>query len=243
MFLNDTNLIRHVRFEADGTGGPGPDAKGSGTIEPTKPFMAQLEDPLKQDPDIAALDGFNALARGYKELKSKVGGIELPPETPAEYELDAPKMPEGYEEDIDVQKAFREFAKNNNFTKPQAKEAYTWFNKLIADQFSQAQEAAKALREARLAELKKTWAGEYDAKLELMKRAYKTFGGEEFQKLIDTTGIGNHPAMIETFVKIAEKIGEDQLEPGDVKDDATGREGFLNTLYPSMKDMPARNNF
>ena len=68
-------------------------------------------------------------------------------------------------------------------------------------------------------------------------RARVGFMTPGFAKLLDDTGLGNSPDVIQTFAAISAVIGEDSMpkpahgtsQPGD------DREQKLNSLYPSMK--------
>jgi len=245
MLIDNTNLIRNVRFKADSgaAGGGEPDNTGEGNAPEFPKWMAQLGDEDKENKDFAQYQSIPEFAGAFKELKVKADGIETAPESVDEYELEMPEAPEGFEEDADTQKAFREFAKASNFTKAQAKEAYKWFNQTIFDQYKAALAADAKRKDEALGQLKKDWGDEFEAKSELAQRALDAFGSEELQKAFTASGFIAHPEVIKAFAKIGEAIGEDQLEPGSAKDGATGDEKLLNEIYPSMKDAPVRNRW
>ena len=48
-------------------------------------------------------------------------------------------------------------------------------------------------------ELKREWQASYDAKMDQAQRAFKQFSTPELDKLIDETGLGNHPEFIKTL--------------------------------------------
>ncbi len=89
------------------------------------------------------------------------------------------------------------------------------------------EEAVKEANE----KLKTEWGSDYDKKLELTKRAFTHFSGEEFDKFLVDTGIGNHPAFIKAFHAIGAAMGED-FSP-------QGKGPGSDETVPGMKyDMP-----
>lgn len=243
--LDSTNLIRSIRFEGDpGAAGGDPNAgKGGGNPTEFPGWMAQLSDDDKENADFAQFKTLPEFAASYKDLAERAGKYEPAPEDPKEYELALPdKPPEGFEEDETVKTAFREFAKANNLTKAQAKEAYSWFNKIIFDQFSTVQKQIEEQKTKALDKLKADWGDEFDAKSDLAQRALNKFGSPELAAAFKASGFYTNPEVIKTFAEIGAAIGEDQLEPG-AGGEVDTRAGYLNELYPSMKDFPKRTEF
>lgn len=71
-------------------------------------------------------------------------------------------------------------------------------------------------------------------------RALDHFGaeaGSDFRKLLDETGLGNHPVMIRMFSKIGEAVGEDGLFPRDPNGPAL-KKSREEELYPD--DVPKK---
>jgi hypothetical protein len=63
-------------------------------------------------------------------------------------------------------------------------------------------------------------------------QARAKFGSKELDSLLDTTGVGNHPAVVKFFVAIGRAISEDSIVTG-----GTRREGPLDAakiLYPNL---------
>lgn len=72
-----------------------------------------------------------------------------------------------------------------------------------------------------------------DANLALAKKAMLTFGTPELTEIIDTSGLGNHPALIKAFFKIGKAISEDTLLPGGAQVPAA-KPSLAQQLYPNM---------
>jgi hypothetical protein len=47
--------------------------------------------------------------------------------------------------------------------------------------------------------------------IESAKRAFKQFGSEEFNKIINESGYGNHPELIRTFARIGKAMSNDKV--------------------------------
>lgn len=59
--------------------------------------------------------------------------------------------------------------------------------------------------------------------------AAERFGGPELRALLDATGLGSHPAVVKTFHKISQQIGEDESVSGRGR--AAADKTFAEALY------------
>ena len=50
--------------------------------------------------------------------------------------------------------------------------------------------------------------------MDMASRAFAEFSTPELQKLMDETGLGNHPELLRIFAKVGERLGEDSLVVG-----------------------------
>lgn len=100
-------------------------------------------------------------------------------------------------------------------SKSQAQALHDWWNQkgLEADKASQVFVAQQ--QEATVSTLKTEWGQKYDENIALAKRAVNTFGGNEFAKYLDETGLGNDVRLIKAFVQIGQKISGDHLHTGN----------------------------
>jgi hypothetical protein len=155
-------------------------------------------------------------------------GEQGPPE---QYEFQAP---EGMELDQDalaqVEPVFRELGLNNE----QAQKVLdAHMNHMASFQQQQEQQRQQQVEQ---------WANEVrqdpdiggdklDENLATARKALDTFASEGFQKLLDQTGLGNHPDVVKTFHAIGQKVSEDNLVTGD----SPGNEppNPANLLYPN----------
>ena len=59
--------------------------------------------------------------------------------------------------------------------------------------------------------LQKEFGAAYDARLNVARKAVENFGGESVKKLLNDTGLGNHPDVIKMFANIGKNLLEDRI--------------------------------
>lgn len=63
--------------------------------------------------------------------------------------------------------------------------------------------------------LKKEWAGNYDANLAIAQKGMARIAGSpEMKKLLDDTGLGNHPLFVKAFFEVGRMVSEDKPPNG-----------------------------
>lgn len=62
--------------------------------------------------------------------------------------------------------------------------------------------------------------------LAVAKRALDTFGTPELTKLLNESGLGNHPEVIRYNFRVAQALSEDRVVPGSVKPSAPNAQSF-----------------
>ena len=154
-----------------------------------------LPEGLRAEPSLQTFDSVDKLAKSYVNAVKKIGSdpssmVQLPREGESwdnfYNQVGRPETPEGYEFGDDPENTL-EFYRN------------------ATHQLGLTQEQAQGKREGQAS---------YDAKMDQAQRAFKQFSTPELDKLIDETGLGNHPEFIKTFAKIGSMIGEDRLVVG-----------------------------
>jgi hypothetical protein len=177
--------------------------------------------------------GASDVLRDYSELqKSASGKVKLPTEeSSAEeisafydkirgvenaegYEMPRPELPEGMTYDENFEKAIRDIAFEAGISKAQLKKLSEAYNKYQIEQFNTVTaELTKTYDEGQNA-LKAEWKDDYDANLEVAKRACRELGGDDFVALLESNKLGNNPVFIKTFHNIGLKILNDTLIQG-----------------------------
>lgn len=155
------------------------------------------------------------------------------------YDIQKPELPEGLPYSDEVVGQFKEAALALNMTPTQAQGLFKWYmDGTVNAHKVDAENRSKSVTEAETA-LKTEYGADYSANLELMKRAVEKFGGEEFIKHMDDTGLGNNPMIIKTFVNIGKAMSEDTLVLGDKGADGLtrGPDGRVVFDYPASPGM------
>lgn len=145
------------------------------------------------------------------ESGTEQGDKGKPEGAPEKYEFTAP---DGVTYDAAVLGAFSEVAKDLNLSQEAAQKVLDKMapvmNQRQADQIeafrTEWADAAKADRE---------YGGDKLAEnLGHAKKALDTFGTPELRKLLDDTGLGNHPEVVRVFVRAGKAISEDGFVAG-----------------------------
>ena len=185
-----------------------------------------LPEGLRAEPSLQTFDSVDKLAKSYVNAVKKIGSdpssmVQLPKEGESwdnfYNQVGRPETPEGYEFGDDPENTL-EFYRNAThqlgLTQEQAQGMLDLYASVQEDQMKHDNQASADFAINSEIELKREWQASYDAKMDQAQRAFKQFSTPELDKLIDETGLGNHPEFIKTFAKIGSMIGEDRLVVG-----------------------------
>lgn len=145
---------------------------------------------------------------GTKTEETKVEGA---PET---YDF---KAPEGKAYDSSVLDSFSNAAKAANLTQDAAQKLLESMAPSLA---TRQQEQVDAIRAGWLESTKtdKDFGGDkLQENLAVAKKAVEEFASPDLRKLLDDTGLGNHPEVIRAFLKIGKGMSEDKFVAGAAK--------------------------
>jgi len=148
-----------------------------------------------------------------------------PPET---YEF---KAPEGREYDAAVLTPFAEAAREANLTQDAAQKILDRMAPALA---ARQQEQVSAVRNGWLdaSRTDKEFGGErLQENLSAAKRALDSFAAPELRKLLDDTGLGNHPEVIRMLVRVGKGMNEDSFVSGGAA--FKGTRDLAAKLYPN----------
>lgn len=194
---------------------------------PADDWRATLPDDLKALPAAQKYATPADLLKGYVEAEKLIGrkGVAVPgenataeevaayrtalgvPETPDAYGL---KAPEGIPPEVwsdDSAKAFASEAHKLGLTPQQAQGLAGWWAGAMAQQVaSMGLEAdGRPFEDV----LREEWGGQFEAKMDLAKRAVREFGADE-QTLAAFEAKAGGAALVRMFARIGEKVGEDK---------------------------------
>lgn len=198
--------------------------------QPQKPtWAAQLPKDQQADADLTKFSTLGDLWKGYKDLAGKAGKPAVPgegataeeiaayrkaigvPEKPEDYKLEAKDLPQGVKLDEKLTTEFKSKAHALGIPPKEAQDLFSWYNQQFAARLQESQAAKTAEVEGWKQSVKEKWGASYDPNLRLARRAFALYGGEELAKVMDTSGLGEHPAMLEAFANIGRAIAEEKL--------------------------------
>lgn len=201
--------------------------------EPT--WREALPDDLKTDKSLEKFKDVPSLAKSYLEAQKAASkamnakGVIIPgenatpeevsayrkalgvPETPDGYELESPTLPEGMVFDTDKAKKLAELAHAKGISKEAFQELAKAYNANQIAEFEAQQKVVQENIKSATIEMKKEWGRDFEKNLAKAEAAIITVFGEDFNKMLQETGLGNDPRVIRGMFKASQTIGEDRL--------------------------------
>ncbi len=157
------------------------------------------------------------------------------PVVPEKYEFSAP---EGKQYDAASLDAFSEAAREAGLSQDAAQKLLTKMAPALVD--SQTSALGKACQDwANASTADAEFGGEkLSENLAIAKRGLDTFGSPELSKLLNESGLGNHPEIIRAFYRAGKAISEDKVVTGSASVTPSAK-SIAATLYDKS---PARSN-
>lgn len=153
---------------------------------------------------------------------------EPPAKVPEAYEL---KGPEGMELDAEAVSEFSGIAKELGLDQAGAQKVADVAVKMAQRQAEQHVKLVESWAEQVKTD-KEIGGDKLEENLAVARKARDAFGSDELKALLDSTGVGNHPAVVKFFVKVGKAVSED----GMVR---TGQAGAQ--VDPARKMFPGMN--
>ncbi|MBY0738145.1 peptidase [Klebsiella sp. M581] len=149
---------------------------------------------------------------------------------PEKYEF---KPAEGLELDTSALEQFEPIARELNLTNEQAQKMVDLYGTKIMPMVQKQQsEAWQKTTEQWAADVKadKEIGGDkLTANLSAAQRALEQFGDPELKEYLDSTGLGNHPALVKAFIKVGKAMSEDKVVTGGHE---SGGSDLISAFYP-----------
>ncbi|MCF0046681.1 peptidase [Enterobacter hormaechei] len=231
MNLFDRLLHRRLCNEqpADGGAAPAP----SEPAAPADDAPAPAADPAKPEGDKPQPG-----TEGDKPQDDKPADGDKPAEKPDDKEQKQGGAPdkyeftagEGVELDTEALKDFEPVARDLNLTNEQAQKLVDAYPKILAGVQQRQAEAWQKQTEgwAETVKADKEIGGDkLTANLSAAQRALDQFGTPELKEYLNATGLGNHPDLVKTFVKIGKAMSEDGMVDGSNQ----GQRSAAEVLY------------
>lgn len=211
---------------ADGGAAPAPSEPAAPAAEAPapagEPAKQEGEQPQAGKPkDDKPADGEKPADKPAEEKEQKQEGA------PEKYEFTAG---EGVDLDTEALKDFEPVARDLNLTNEQAQKLVDAYPKILAGVQQRQAEAWQAQTEQWASDVKadKEIGGDkLTTNLSAAQRALDLFGTPELKEYLNTTGLGNHPDLVKTFVKIGKAMSEDGMVDGSNQ----GQRSAAEVLY------------
>ena len=190
----DTNWLSAFNLEADIANDPSLKA----IKDVPSLFKSYVHAQRKIGADKVVLPNKNSTSDEWAQLYHKLG---LPTEF-GKYEVKAEKsaMAEGFLED------FKKTAYEQKLLPEQANAIFDFVNNKVIQEQESLDNMAKTELDNSINGLKQEWGDAFELNVNKAKVAAKEFGGEDFQKYLNESGLGNNPALIKVFAKIGESF-------------------------------------
>ena len=186
-----------------------------------------LPEGLRNEPSLQTFTSVDNLAKSYVNAVKKIGGnpdhlVQLPQEGESRdnfyNQIGRPQTPEGYDFGTEPGDNRLDFFKDAvhkiGLTQDQATNMLQLYAAVEQEQSKAGDKANADFAVNSQIELKREWGVDYDSKIDMAQRAFAQFATPEFSKIMDETGIGNHPELLKAFSKVGEAMGDDKLVVG-----------------------------
>ena len=162
-------------------------------------------------------------------------------ETEGQEETEAAGAPEEYEtfdlpNDFDMNQdtlaEYHAWSKENNLTQEQAQKGVDMVAQMKQAEMQQWVEQQKSWVEDAKADAE-FGNDKFDESIAVAVKARDSFGTSEFNEMLDSSGLGNHPEMIRFLHRVGKAISENSVIVGGTTTSQLTREAVL---YPSMQN-------
>ncbi len=190
------------------------------------------DDDLKNDPTLQQFNNVEDMAKSLVHAQKLVGKdkIALPssdddhaawndvlsklgrPQDPSGYEIPKPAEDSRVQVNEEVESRFREKAHELGLTDRQAKDLWGWYIGDVAEgELQKLDEQRENMRAEAEKELRREFGNAFDTKLEDARRAAQEYGGDELIEKLESSGLGNDPAMLKFLAQVGSGLREDTV--------------------------------
>jgi len=141
-------------------------------------------------------------------------------------------LPDDFDMNQDTLAEYHTFAKENNLTQEQAQRGVDMVAKMKQAEMQQWVEQQKSWVEDAKADAE-FGNDKFDESIAVAVKARDSFGTSEFNEMLDSSGLGNHPEMIRFLHRVGKAISENSVVVGGTTTSQLTREAVL---YPSMQN-------
>lgn len=222
---------------ADGGQGGGADAPAAAPAPEAQAPAPAADGSVLTPPAPAAAPAPDAAKTPEQIQQEADAAAKLKVETSAPEAYEDFTLPEGMEMDADVLGEFKSLAKELNIPQAKAQQLIDFQTQLATKQAEQYQAAVTKQSQEWAAAIKNDpeIGGEnYDKSVASAIKVIQSFGDPALTELLNTSGLGNHPALFKFCHRISAAISEDKFVlPGSQT--TTGRKSNEEVFYGNSK--------
>ena len=142
------------------------------------------------------------------------------------------ELPDNFDMNEETLGEYHTFAKENNLTQEQAQRGVDMVAQMKQAEMNQWVEQQKSWVDDAKSDTE--FGGDkFDQSISVAVKARDSFGTPEFNEMLDSSGLGNHPEMIRFLSRVGKQISEDGVVVGGSSISNQTREAVL---YPSMQN-------
>jgi len=143
------------------------------------------------------------------------------------------ELPDNFDMNEETLGEYHTFAKENNLTQEQAQRGVDMVAQMKQAEMTQWVEQQKSWVDDAKSDAE--YGGDkFEQNIAVAVKARDSFGTSEFNEMLDTSGLGNHPEMIRFLNRVGKAISEDSVVVGGTS--TTGNQTRESVLYPSMQN-------
>jgi hypothetical protein len=151
------------------------------------------------------------------------------------------KLPEGWALDRGVMDNFTALAKDLKLDSQNAQRLVDQFVQ-VQQSFAQQQQQAQVQRvEEWGQQVRQSYGTNFDSNINSAQRGVEFAGGEALRTVLNQTGLGNHPVLVEAFRKIGAALADDKIAgtaapgPRELTEDEKYARMYPNTKFPETR--------
>lgn len=161
---------------------------------------------------------------------------------PVDFDL---KFPDGVEADKALAEEFKKFAQELKLDGSAAQKSFEHLLKSRGAVLTGAKEKAAEAHRQRVTEWsealkadKEFGGAKFDQNVIVAKKALTKFGNPEFQKFLNTTGLGSHPELVKMLYRVGQAISEDSVAVTTGIESAKQQESEMDRLKRQYDNSP-----
>ena len=206
-----------------------------------------LPDELANEPSLRSFDDVSKLAKSYVHLVKRMGAppeqIVRLPSAPDDsgwqdvYErMGRPNDPAGYEINAqdETTSQYLQQAHKAGLSKAQARQLYDWYNTNAQLSETAAKDQFELQQQNFVHELRQDWGRDYEGNVDVARRAFLQLADAETLKLVEETGLGNHPGLVKMMNKVGQLMQEDGLLQNDVGTSMNGGKADIESRLSEL---------